>query len=161
MELSLAHTLHLFNIFRENDGKENCAQVLEEEGYKMLGTKSLNDENDCNVISMNSLNTHDANDMQSHKLGDAMFDEDDMFSPPSFDEQIYYDESMPHIYDYYCDDTYALKNNDNHETCHHDFMFYWIMPIKYPMIVILLSLLPLLWMRINLLMWRVVNFLCL
>ena len=33
----------------------------------------------------------DANDMQSHKLGDAMFDEDDMFSPPSFDEQIYYD----------------------------------------------------------------------
>ena len=46
---------------------------------------------------MNSLNTHDANDMQSHKLADAMFDEDDMFSPPSFDEQIYYDESMPPI----------------------------------------------------------------
>ena len=38
--------------------------------------------------------------------------------PPSFDEQIYYDESMPPIYDDYCDDTYALKNNDNHETCH-------------------------------------------
>ena len=42
---------------------------------------------------MNSLNTHDANDMQSYKLGDAMFDEDDIFSPPSFDEQIYYDEA--------------------------------------------------------------------
>ena len=28
------------------------------------------------------------------------------------------DESMPPIYDDYCDDTYALKNNDNHETCH-------------------------------------------
>ena len=70
---------------------------------------------------MNSLNTNDANDMQSHKLGDAMFDEDDMFSPPSFDEQIYYDESMPPIYDDYCDDTYAIKNKDNHETCHHDF----------------------------------------
>ena len=54
MELSLSHTLHLFNIFRENDGKENCAQVLEEEVYKMFGTKSLNDEHDCNVISMNS-----------------------------------------------------------------------------------------------------------
>ena len=109
---------------------------------------------------MNSLNPHDANDMQSQKLGDAMFDEDDMFSPPSFDEKIYYDESMPPIYDdyidesgfgevmtlfsdestileevpidyekkvaiydEYCDDMYAIKNNDNHETCHHDFNF--------------------------------------
>ena len=27
-----------------------------------------------------------------------MFEEDDMFSPPSFDEQIYYDESMPPIF---------------------------------------------------------------
>ena len=81
MELSLSHTLHLFNIFRENDEKENCAQVLEEEVYKMFGTKSLNDEHDCNVVSTNSLNTHDANDMQSHKLGDAMFDEDDIFFP--------------------------------------------------------------------------------
>ena len=125
MELSLPHTLRLFNIFRENDGKENCAQVLEEEVYKMFGTKSLNDEHDCNVVSMNSLNTHDANDMQSHKLGDAMFDEDDMFSPPSFDEQICYDESMAPIYDDYCDDTYAIKNKDNHETCHHDFNFQW------------------------------------
>ena len=46
MELSLPHTLHLFIIFRENDGKENCTQVLEEEVYKMFGTKSLNDEHD-------------------------------------------------------------------------------------------------------------------
>ena len=123
MELSLSHTLHLFNIFRKYDGKENCAQVLEEEIYKMFGTKYLNDEHDCNVVSMNSLNIHDANDMQSHKLGEAMFDEDDIFCPPSFDEQIYYDESMPTIYDDYCDDTYALKNNDNHETCHLDLNF--------------------------------------
>ena len=94
----MSHTLHLFNIFREYDEKENCAQVLEEEVYKMLDTKSLNDEHDCNVVSMKSLNTHDANDMQSHKLGDAMFDEY-IFCPPSFDEQIYYDESMPPIYD--------------------------------------------------------------
>ena len=71
MELSLPHTLHLFNIFREYDGKENCAQLLEEECIKMLSTKSLNDEHDCNIASMNSLNIHDANDMQSHKLGDA------------------------------------------------------------------------------------------
>ena len=107
MELSLSHTLHLFNIFRENDGKENCAQVLEEECIEKFGNK-LHDEHDWNVGSMNALNIHDANDMQSHKLGEAMFDEDDMFSPPSFDEQIYYDESLPPIYDDYCDDMYAI-----------------------------------------------------
>ena len=73
--------LHLFNIFRENDGKENCAQVLEEEVYRMFGTKSLNDAHDCNVVSMNSLNIHDANDMQSHKLGDDMFHEDVFLVP--------------------------------------------------------------------------------
>ena len=76
--------LHLFNVFRENDVKENCAQVLEEEVNKMFGTKFLNDEHDCNVVSMNSLNIYDANDMQSHKLGDAMFDEDDIFLSPKF-----------------------------------------------------------------------------
>src|SRR3954469_15371518 len=150
----------------------------------MFGTKSLNDEHDFHVVSMNSLNIHDANDMQSHKLGDAMFDEDDMFSPPIFDENIYYDESIHPIYDEsgfervstlgindptiledvesycdnyesgfgevmtlfsddstiseevpidyenkvaiydnYCDDLYAIKNNDNHETFHHGFSF--------------------------------------
>ena len=145
---------HLYNIFLENDGSENCAQLLEEKVNKIFGTKYLNDEHDCNVVSMNYLNTHDANDMQSHKLGDAMFDEDDIFSPPSFGEKIYYDERMPPIYDDYGDDMYAIKNKYNHETCHHDFNL-------NHMIVILLSLLPLLLMRINLLMWRVTKFLCL
>ena len=153
MELRLPHMLHLFNIFRENDGKENCAQVLEEEIYRMFGTKSLYDEQDCNVVSINSMNIHDANDMQSHKLGEAMFDEDDIFCPPSIDEQIYYDKSTPPIYDDYCDDSYAIKNNDNHETCHLDLNF-------NHMIVILLSLLPLLLMRRISLMWRVVKILC-
>ena len=50
MELSLPHTLHLFNIFREYDGKENCAQMLEEELHRMLGIKYVNDEHDCNVV---------------------------------------------------------------------------------------------------------------
>ena len=126
----------------------------------MLGIKYVNDEHDCNVVSMNSLNTYDANDMQSHKLGDAMFDEDDIFCTPRFDEKNYYDESIPPIYynyidesgfgevmtlfrdestiseevpidyenkvaiyDDYCDHLYALKNNDNHETCHLDLNF--------------------------------------
>ena len=129
MELSLPHTLHLFNIFREYDGKENCAQVLEEELHRMLGIKYVNDEHYCNVVSMNSLNTHDANDMQSPKLGEAMFDEDDIFqnifaeinvcpklgdamfneddifSLPSFDMQSCYDDSMPPTYDDYIDES--------------------------------------------------------
>ena len=62
----------------------------------MLG---INDEHDCNVVGMNSLNIHDINDMQSHKLGDAMFDEDDVSSPPRFDVQICYNDCMPPIYD--------------------------------------------------------------
>ena len=61
------------------------------------------------------------------------------------------------IYDDICDDLYAIGNNDNHETCNHDLIFSWIMP---HLIVILLSLLPLLFMRRILLMRRVVNFLC-
>ena len=97
--------LHFLNVFRENKDSDNRAQLLEEECIKMFGIKSLNDEHACNVVSMNSLNIHDANDMQSHKLGDAMFDEDDIFSPPSFDVQIYYDESMPPIYDDYNDES--------------------------------------------------------
>ena len=52
----------IFNIFLENDGSENYAQLLEEEVNKMFGTKYLNDEHDCNVVSMNSLNIQNAND---------------------------------------------------------------------------------------------------
>ena len=73
--------LHIFNVFRENKDSDNCAKVLEEECIKMFGTKSVNDEHDCNVVSMNSLNIHDAKDMQNYKLGDAMFDEHDIFRP--------------------------------------------------------------------------------
>ena len=89
MELRLHHIIHLYNGFRENDGNENCAQLIEEEFNKMFG---MNDEHDFNVVGVNSLNIHDANDMRSHKLGDAIFDEDDIFSPPSFGEKIYYDD---------------------------------------------------------------------
>src|SRR3990170_8492759 len=123
MELKLHQMLYLYEVFLENKDSDNCAQLVEEGFNKMFGIKSLNDEHDFNVVSMLAMNIHDANDMQSHKLGDAMFDEDDIFGPPSFDEQIYYDESMPPIYDDYCDDMYAIKSNDNHETCHHDFNF--------------------------------------
>src|ERR1041385_7672733 len=84
----------------------------------------LNNTHDSsNVICMSSLNTFDTNDMQSHKLGDATFCEDDLFSPPSFDEEIYFDDTLPPIYDDYCDDTYAIKNEclevyyDKNDSC--------------------------------------------
>src|ERR1041385_3077078 len=76
-----------------------------------------------NVISMSSLNTFDANDMQSYKLGDATFDEVDLFSPPCFDEEIYFDDTLSPIYDDYCDDTYAINNkflqvyHDKNDSC--------------------------------------------
>ena len=65
MELRLPNMLQLFNVFCENKDSDNCAKVLEEECIKMFGTKYLDNEHDCNVVSMNSLNIHDANDMQS------------------------------------------------------------------------------------------------
>ena len=93
MELRLHHIIdHLYNIFLGNDGSKNCAQLIEEEFNKMFNVSPLNDEYDCNVVSMLSMNIHDANDMQSHKLGDAMFDEYDIFSPPRFDVQIFYND---------------------------------------------------------------------
>ena len=86
-------------------------EVFEEKIKKPMELYYLHNTHDSsNVISMYSLNTFDANDMQSHKLGDATFDEDDLFSPPSFDEEIYFDDTLPPIYDDYCDDTYAIKN---------------------------------------------------
>ena len=104
---------------------------------------------DCNVTSMSSLNTFDAIDMQSYKLGDATFDDDDLFSPPSLCEEIYFDDTLPPIYDDYCDETYAIKNkflqmyHGKNDSCDSYFV----------------ELLPLLLMIF--LMRRVINFLCL
>src|SRR3954452_13885935 len=59
---------------------------------------------DSNAISMNSLDTIIANGMEKSKLGEAGFDEHDIFSPPSTEEKIYFDDTMPPIYDDYNDD---------------------------------------------------------
>ena len=56
-----------------------------------------------NDISMNALNTIVANDMENSKLGEAGFDEHDIFSPPSIEEKIYFDDTLPPIYDDYND----------------------------------------------------------
>ena len=55
-----------------------------------------------------------------------MINEDDIFSLPSFDMQIYNDDSMPPTYGNYCDDTYAIKSSDDYiyKTCHdYDYPF--------------------------------------
>ena len=67
-------------------------------------------------------------------------------------------ENKVAIYDDYCDDMYAIKNNVNMKLVIMILIFNWIMP---HMVVISLSLLPLLFMRRNLLMWRVIKILCL
>jgi hypothetical protein len=43
---------------------------------------------DSNVISMNSLNTVIANAMEKSKLGEAGFDEHDIFSSPALEEKV-------------------------------------------------------------------------
>jgi hypothetical protein len=54
-----------------------------------------------NVISMNSMIAIIANSMEKYKLGEAGFDEHDIFSPPSAEEKIYFDDTIPPIYDDY------------------------------------------------------------
>ena len=94
-----------------------------------------------------------------------MFNEDDIFSLPSFDMQIYNDDSMPPTYDDYCDDTYAIK------VVIIFIKLFMIMVTHFLNITLLmwkqfivfesLMVLPLSRMRRILLMWRVINFLCL
>ena len=58
-------------------------------------------------ISMNTLNTIVANDMENSKLGEAGFDEHDIFSPPSIEEKIYFEDTLPPIFD-------DKNNNDSY-----------------------------------------------
>src|ERR1041385_4470130 len=99
-------------------------EVFEEKIKKPMEFYYLHNTHDSsNVICMSSLKTFDANDMQSYKLWDATFYEDDLLCPPSFDEEIYFDDTLPPIYDDYCDNTYAIKNeclevyHDKNDSC--------------------------------------------
>ena len=56
-----------------------------------------------NVFSINSLNTIIANAMESSNLGGASFDEHDIFSPPSFEVEICFDDTLSPVYDDYND----------------------------------------------------------
>ena len=96
MELWVLHMLHLFNVFRENDGKENCAQVLEEELQRMLGIKYVNDEHDCNVVSTNYLNIDDIND------GCTSYDENASYKQVNFYGVDWVCKNTPNREDRYC-----------------------------------------------------------
>ena len=56
---------------------------------------------DIKVIMVDSretitmVNTIIANAMEKSKLGKSSFDEHDIFSPPSMEEKIYFDDTMP------------------------------------------------------------------
>ena len=88
------------------------------------------DNNVCYTIgAIHAIDKNDYDDMQNHKLGDAMFDKYEMFEdlfaenndcpklgdalhneydpliPSTFDNKIYYDDSMPPIYDDYNDES--------------------------------------------------------
>src|SRR5215204_1409960 len=52
-----------------------------------------------NVINMNALNTIVANAMENSKLGEAGSDEHDSFSPPRIEEKIFFDDTLPPIFD--------------------------------------------------------------
>jgi len=105
---------NLGNLFGTNLGNYDYSNC-----YTVGAIHTINDESDY------------AYDMPSHKLGDAMFDdndiienlfaavnvcpklgeamlnEDDLFSPLTLTDQICYDDCMPPTYDDYCDDTYV------------------------------------------------------
>ena len=80
---------YLYGVLFENHESGNFDEVWKEENYKVVHDIFLNEKHDCHVVSMNSLNINDTNDMQNHKLGDAMLDEDDIFCFPSFGDDPY------------------------------------------------------------------------
>ena len=79
--------------------------AFEEKIKKPMEFYLHNNHDSSNIISMNSLDTIIANTMENYKLGEAGFDEYDLFSPPSFEEEICFDDTLPPIYDDYnnCD----------------------------------------------------------
>ena len=94
-------------------------------------------------------NINIANDMESSKLGDDTFDEHDIFSPPTFEEKIYFDDTLPPIYD-----DSAILVPPTMEDIMIIVCLLYLMRIK--MIATLLNLLPLLLIKLIMLMWRVI-----
>ena len=59
--------------------------------------------------------------MKNCKLGDAGFDEYDLFSPPSLKEEICFDDTMPPIYDDYNDEYDIFSPPTIEEKFNYDF----------------------------------------
>jgi hypothetical protein len=74
-----------------------------------------------NVISMNSLNTIIDNAMEKSKIGEVGFDEHDLFSPPSMEEKIYFDDTIPPIYDNYNDEYDIFSPSIMEEKINYDY----------------------------------------
>jgi hypothetical protein len=87
----------------ENNNKiRELYRIYLELGHKVFEEKIIKHMElylhaNSNVISINSLNTTIANAMEKSKLGEAGFDEHDIFSPPSTEEKIYFDDTIPPI----------------------------------------------------------------
>ena len=74
-----------------------------------------------NVISMNSLNTIIANAMEKSKLGEASFNENDLFSSSSLEEEICYDDTKLPIYDDYSNDYVIFSPPTIEEKINYDY----------------------------------------
>jgi hypothetical protein len=70
---------------------------------------------------MNSLNTIIANAMEKSKLGEARFYENDLFSPPSTEVKIYFDDTLPPIYDDYNDEYDIFSSPTIEEKINYDY----------------------------------------
>ena len=70
-------------------------------------TTHCDDDNCYTISAIHTINDESdyAYDMKRAKLGETTFNEDDIFSLPSFDMQSCYDDSMPLAYDGYIDES--------------------------------------------------------
>jgi hypothetical protein len=84
-------TKELYSIFPEL-GHEVFEEKIEKPMELYLHANS-------NVVSMNSLNTVIANAIEKSKLGEAGFDEHDIFSSPALEEKICSDDTLSPICD--------------------------------------------------------------
>ena len=60
---------YLYEVFLEIRESENCDEVLKEEIYEVIHDSSLNENHDCNGVTIYSINVNCANNMQNPKLG--------------------------------------------------------------------------------------------
>ena len=109
---------------------------IDESGFGRVSTPATNDPTVLEGVE----SFHNIDKSGFGEVMTLFSDESTILEEVSID---YYENKVA-IYDDYCDDMYAIKYNDNHETCHHDFYFQLDYANQVPMIVILLSLLPLL-----------------